>query len=41
MPAEKPSVTFVIFLEHGGQGGVAGAQMAKLLATYMKENELI
>jgi len=41
MPADDPVISFVIFLEHGGQGGAEPARMAKLMGTYLKENGFV
>lgn len=38
LPADNPKISFVIFLEHGGQGGVDPAHMTRIIATYLKEN---
>jgi penicillin-binding protein 2 len=37
MPAEEPKVSFVVFLEHGGQGGGEPARMVKLMAEYLNQ----
>lgn len=36
-PAAAPKISFVIFLEHGGQGGVQAALAARDLVGYLKE----
>ena len=38
LPSYKPKISFVVFLEHGGKGGIDAANMARLMATYVKEN---
>lgn len=38
MPSEDPKISFVVFLEHGGKGGMDSAKIARLAATYLKEN---
>jgi len=38
LPADNPRFSFVVFLEHGGQGGAEPAHITRLIATYMKEN---
>lgn len=38
LPSNDPKISFVIFVEHGGKGGVAAAKIARLIATYLKEN---
>lgn len=38
IPADSPRISFVIFLEHGGQGGRNPAHMTRTIATYLKEN---
>ncbi len=38
MPSDEPEISFVIFIEHGGKGGAEPAKMARLTATYLKEN---
>ena len=38
MPSEDPKVSFVVFIEHGGKGGLDSAKIARIMATYLKEN---
>ncbi|NQT95845.1 MAG: hypothetical protein HQ572_05285, partial [Candidatus Omnitrophica bacterium] len=38
LPSEDPKFSFVVFLEHGGQGGADAANISKLLGIYLKEN---
>jgi penicillin-binding protein 2 len=38
LPADKPKFSFVVFLEHGGQGGMEPAHIVRLISTYLKEN---
>ena len=38
MPADNPKISFSLFLEHGGHGGIDPAHMTRILATYLKEN---
>lgn len=40
-PAERPKVSFVVFLEHGGKGGLQAARLAGQLLTYLKEMEYL
>ena len=41
MPSDDPKISFVVFIEHGGSGGVEAAKMTRLLATYLKENGFV
>ena len=41
LPADNPGISFVVFLEHGGQGGRDPADITRLIATYLKENEFL
>ena len=36
-PADHPKVSFVVFLEHGGKGGLRPTQIAAELLVYLKE----
>ena len=36
-PADKPKVAIVMFIEHGGHGGVAAASVANSALTWLKE----
>jgi len=38
LPSDEPKISFVVFVEHGGKGGAEAAKMARLTATYLKEN---
>ncbi len=40
-PAEHPKVSFVVFLEHGGKGGLRPAQIAGQLVATLKEMEYL
>lgn len=40
-PAESPKYSFVIFLEHGGRGGLQAARVASGLLVLMKEMEYL
>ncbi len=40
-PADRPRVSFVIFLEHGGKGGEQAAWVARDLLAYLKELEYL
>ena len=40
-PAEKPSLSFVIFLEHGGKGGEQAALVVRDLLVYLHELEYL
>lgn len=40
-PADRPKVGFVVFLEHGGKGGLQAARVAGQLLTYLKEMEYL
>ncbi len=40
-PAQKPRVSFVVFLEHGGKGGEQAAWVARDLLVYLKELEYL
>ncbi|MBI3312478.1 MAG: penicillin-binding protein 2 [Candidatus Omnitrophica bacterium] len=40
-PAEDARVAFVIFLEHGGKGGLRAAQVAGQMLAYLKEMEYL
>jgi len=37
-PSENPKICFVVFLEHGGSGGEAPAQIAKQVIEYWVRN---
>jgi len=41
MPSKNPRISFVIFLEHGGQGGRDASHFARLIGTYMQKNGLL
>jgi penicillin-binding protein 2 len=41
LPFDKPSISMVVFIEHGGKGGEDAATIARLIAVYLKENGLI
>ncbi|NQT90287.1 MAG: penicillin-binding protein 2 [Candidatus Omnitrophica bacterium] len=38
LPSNAPMISFVVFLEHGGQGGRESARIARLVGTYLDEN---
>ena len=38
LPSDNPKISFVVFVEHGGSGGLKAAKMARLMAIYLKEN---
>jgi len=38
LPSEDPKISFVVFLEHGGQGGMEPARMVRLIGTYLNKN---
>lgn len=38
MPADDPKYSFVVFLEHGGSGGIMAASMFKNISKYMLDN---
>ena len=40
-PADHPKVSFVVFLEHGGKGGLSAAMAARELLAYLKELEYL
>ncbi|MBI3615508.1 MAG: penicillin-binding protein 2 [Candidatus Omnitrophica bacterium] len=40
-PVEHPKVSLVVFLEHGGRGGVSAAMVARDLFAYLKELEYL
>lgn len=40
-PAQSPRYAFVVFLEHGGKGGVRAAQVAGRMVEYLKEMEYL
>ena len=40
-PAESPQLSFVVFLEHGGKGGLQAARVAGGLLSLLKEMEYI
>jgi penicillin-binding protein 2 len=41
LPSDKPSISMVVFIEHGGKGGEDAASIARLIAVYLKENGLL
>jgi len=41
VPADRPKIAFVIFLEHGGKGGLRPAQIAGQLVVHLKEMQYI
>jgi penicillin-binding protein 2 len=41
LPSHEPSISLVVFIEHGGKGGKDAADMAGLIALYLKENEFL
>lgn len=41
LPSHEPSISLVVFIEHGGKGGKDAASMARLIALYLKENEFL
>ena len=40
-PAESPKIGMVVFLEHGGKGGLQAARLAGQLLAYLKEMEYL
>ncbi len=40
-PADRPKISFVVFLEHGGKGGLQAARLAGSLLAYMKEMDYL
>jgi len=40
-PAERPRLSFIVFLEHGGKGGLQAARVAGELLAYLKEMEYL
>lgn len=41
LPSDKPSISLVVFIEHGGKGGEDAAAIARLIAVYLKENGML
>jgi penicillin-binding protein 2 len=41
LPSDKPSISLVVFIEHGGKGGEDAASIARLIAVYLKENGML
>jgi len=38
LPSDEPLISLVVFIEHGGKGGESAANIARLIAVYLKEN---